>query len=69
MLLAKLERVEIVGLCEAARQLGVRPSTLRYWVLVGRVPALRRATGRGLLFHVAEIERLRRELAQERAER
>jgi predicted site-specific integrase-resolvase len=61
-----VETIPLVRLSRAARMLGVSRERLHWWVLRGRVRAVRTADDWGFLIPTEEIERLRRELAQER---
>ena len=44
---------------EAASLLGISPSTIRHYVVEGRIQPLKQRAGSALLFALAEIERFR----------
>ncbi len=62
-----MQQQHLIGLTEAARLLGVHQNTLRNWADKGLVAYIRLPSGHRR-FELAEINRLREEMAVERGE-
>lgn len=54
---------EVVNIKEAATMVGVAPSTIRYWILTGRLPARRSWGGKQWRILASDVERASEEMA------